>query len=128
MVLKGAGMNINSQKGMTTTLSRLFIVGFVLTLVLSSAPIIWIIELLQGAIEQVGQSDIKGNQIHRYAERSPIFLPLTIFAISRRQGTDQDAVTRGGISLDYEKRIEMFGNVDVVLKFSDQFDSAEQNY
>ena len=34
-----------------------------------------------------------------------------------------DTATR--ISLDYEKRFAMFGNVDVVLSFSNQYDSAE---
>jgi hypothetical protein len=32
------------------------------------------------------------------------------------------------ITLNYEKRIEMFANVDVVLKFNNQYDSAEQTH
>jgi len=35
---------------------------------------------------------------------------------------DRDGVR---ISLDYEKRIEMFSNVDVVLKFSNHYDTTE---
>ena len=121
-------MGINSQKGMTTTsaLFTLFIVGFVLTVVFRLAPHYLDNRIIQSAIDQVGQSDINGKSNSQIRRKIADF-----FTINNIRDVDvrkvvidrEDSGTQ--ISLDYEKRIEMFGNVDVVLKFSNSYESVE---
>ena len=121
-------MGINSQKGMTTTsaLFTLFIVGFVLTVAFRLAPHYLDNRIIQSAIDQVGESDINGKSNSQIRRKIADF-----FTINNIRDVDvrkvvidrEDSGTQ--ISLDYEKRIEMFGNVDVVLKFSNSYESAE---
>ena len=130
-------MSINSQQGVTTrsALFTLFIVGFILTVAFKLGPHYLDNRIIQGAIDQVGQSDINGKSNSQIRRKIADF-----FTINNIRDVDvrkvvidrEDSGTQ--ISLDYEKRIEMFGNVDVVLKFSnkyeaaDNIESAEQNY
>jgi len=124
-------MGINSQRGMTTTsaLFTLFIVGFLLTVTFKLAPHYLDNRIIQSAIDQVGQSDINGKSNSQIRRKIADF-----FTINNIRDVDvrkvviarDDSGTK--IGLDYEKRIEMFGNVDVVLKFSNLYESAEQNY
>lgn len=121
-------MGINSQRGMTTTsaLVTLFLVGFFLTLTFKLGPHYLDNKIVQGAINQVGQSDINGKSDSEIRRKIANFFTINnIRDIDVRKVivTRDDSGTR--INLDYEKRIEMFGNVDVVLKFSNQFNSAE---
>ena len=124
-------MGINSQRGITTTsaLFTLFLVGFFLTLTFKLGPHYLDNKIVQGAIDQVGQSDINGKSDSEIRRKIANFFTINnIRDIDVRKVivTRDDSGTR--INLDYEKRIEMFGNVDVVLKFSNQFDSAKQNF
>jgi hypothetical protein len=124
-------MGINSQKGMTTrsALFTLFIVGFILTIVFKLGPHYLDNRIIQGAIDQVGQSDINGKSNSQIRRKIADFFTINnIRDVDVRKVviTRDDNGTR--IGLDYEKRIEMFGNVDVVLKFSNLYESAEQNY
>ena len=124
-------MGINSQQGVTTrsALFTLFIVGFILTVAFKLGPHYLDNRIIQGAIDQVGQSDINGKSNSQIRRKIADF-----FTINNIRDIDvkkvaidrEDSGTR--ISLDYEKRIEMFGNIDVVLKFSNKYESAEQNY
>jgi len=133
-------MGINSQQGVTTrsALFTLFIVGFILTVAFKLGPHYLDNRIIQGAIDQVGQSDINGKSNSQIRRKIADF-----FTINNIRNIDvrkvvivrDDSGTQ--ISLDYEKRIEMFGNVDVVLKFSNKYEaadnienieSAEQNY
>jgi hypothetical protein len=124
-------MGINSQRGMTTTsaLFMLFMVGFLLTVAFKLAPHYLDNRIIQSAIDQVGQSDINGKSNSQIRRKIADF-----FTINNIRDVDvrkvviarDDSGTK--IGLDYEKRIEMFGNVDVVLKFSNLYESAEQNY
>jgi hypothetical protein len=124
-------MGINSQRGMTTTsaLFTLFIVGFLLTVTFKLAPHYLDNRIIQSAIDQVGQSDINGKSNSQIRRKIADF-----FTINNIRDVDvrkvviarDDSGTK--IGLDYENRIEMFGNVDVVLKFSNLYESAEQNY
>ena len=121
-------MGINSQRGITTTsaLFTLFFVGFFLTLTFKLGPHYLDNKIVQGAIDQVGQSDINGKSDSEIRRKIANFFTINnIRDIDVRKVivTRDDSGAR--LSLDYEKRIEMFGNVDVVLKFSNQFNSAE---
>ena len=124
-------MGISSQRGMTTTsaLFTLLLAGFFLTLTFKLGPHYLDNKIVQGAIDQVGQSDINGKSDSEIRRKIANFFTINnIRDIDVRKVivTRDDSGTR--INLDYEKRIEMFGNVDVVLKFSNQFDSDEQNF
>jgi len=123
-------MNMSSQRGMTTTsaLFTVFLVGFFLTITFKLAPHYLDNRIIQGAIDQVGQSDINGKSNSQIRRKIADF-----FTINNIRDIDvrnvvidrEDAEIR--ISLNYEKRIEMFGNVDVVLRFSNQYRSAESD-
>jgi hypothetical protein len=127
-------MSMNSQRGMTTTsaLVTVFIVGFFLTIIFKLGPHYLDNRIIQGAIDQVGESGINGKSNSEIRRKIADY-----FTINNIRDVDvkkvviarEDTGTR--ISLDYEKRIEMFGNVDVVIKFSNQYEnhaSAGQNY
>jgi hypothetical protein len=123
-------MSMSSQSGMTTTsaLFTVFLVGFFLTITFKLVPHYLDNRIIQGAIDQVGQSDINGKSNSQIRRKIADF-----FTINNIRDIDvrkvvidrEDAEIR--ISLNYEKRIEMFGNVDVVLKFSSQYGSAESD-
>ena len=133
-------MNIKSHRGMTTTsaLFTLFVVGFVLTIIFKLGPHYLDNRIIQGAIDQVGQSDINGKSDSQIRRKIAGFFTINnIRDIDTRKVViaRDDNGTR--ISLNYEKRIVMFGNVDVVLRFSNKYaaadsndsdDSAEKNY
>jgi hypothetical protein len=122
-------MGINSQRGMTTTsaLFTVFVVGFFLTIIFKLAPHYLDNRIIQSAMDQVGQSDINGKSNTEIRRKIGDFFTIN----SIRDIDIRDVVIARGdsgtrISLDYEKRIEMFGNIDVVLKFSNYHDSAER--
>ena len=120
-------MSINSQSGMTTTsaLFTVFLVGFFLTIIFKLAPHYMDNRIIQGAIDQVGQSDINGKSNSEIRRKvADFFIINNIRDIDVRKVAIAQEETGTRISLDYEKRIEMFGNVDVVLKFSNQYPTA----
>lgn len=133
-------MGINSQKGMATrsALFMLFIVGFILTIIFKLGPHYLDNRIIQGAIDQVGQSDINGKSNSQIRRKIADFFTINnIRDIDVRKVVIARENDETRISLNYEKRIEMFGNVDVVLKFSNKYEavdnidnikSAEQNY
>lgn len=133
-------MGINSQQGVTTrsALFTLFIVGFILTVAFKLGPHYLDNRIIQGAIDQVGQSDINGKSNSQIRRKIADFFTINnIRDIDVRKVVIARDDSGTQISLDYEKRIEMFGNVDVVLKFSNKYEaadnienieSAEQNY
>jgi hypothetical protein len=109
-----SNMRRNKQSGMTTvsTLFLVAIVGFFFTVIFKLA--------------QVGESDINGKSDTEIRNKIANFFTINNIRevnIATIAIAGADSATR--ISLDYEKRIEMFGNVDVVLSFSNQYDSAK---
>lgn len=133
-------MGINSQRGMTTTsaLFTLFIFGFILTIAFRLGPHYLDNRIIQSAIDQVGQSDINGKSNSQIRRKIADFFTINnIRDVDARKVVIARKDSGTQISLDYEKRIEMFGNIDVVLKFSNRYEaadniddtkSAEQNY
>ena len=121
-------MNIKSHSGMTTTsaLFTVFIVGFALTIIFKLGPHYLDNRIIQGAIDQVGQSDINGKSDSQIRRKIACFFTINnIRDIDTRKVViaRDDNGTR--ISLDYEKRIVMFGNVDVVLRFSNKYQAVD---
>ena len=121
-------MRRNKQSGMATvpTLFLVAIVGFFFTVTLKLAPHYLDNQMIQATLNQVGESDINGKSDTEIRNKIANFFTINnirdvniaTIAIDR-----VDTATR--IGLDYEKRIVMFGNVDVVLSFSNQYDSAQ---
>ena len=121
-------MRRNKQSGMATvpTLFLVAIVGFFFTVTLKLAPHYLDNRMIQATLNQVGESDINGKSDTEIRKKIANFFTINnirdvniaTIAIDR-----VDTATR--IGLDYEKRIVMFGNVDVVLSFSNEYDSAE---
>jgi|TARA_B110000967_G_scaffold15958_1_gene15099 hypothetical protein len=108
------------------TLFLVAIVGFFFTVTLKLAPHYLDNQMIQATLNQVGESDINGKSDTEIRKKIANFFTINnirdvniaTIAIDR-----VDTATR--IGLDYEKRIVMFGNVDVVLSFSNQYDSAQ---
>ena len=121
-------MRRNKQSGMATvsTLFLVAIVGFFLTVLFKLAPHYLDDRMIQATLNQVGESNINGKSDTEIRNKIANFFTINnirdvniaTIAIDR-----VDTATR--IGLDYEKRIVMFGNVDVVLSFSNEYDSAE---
>ena len=84
--------------------------------------------IIQGAIVQIGQSGLEGPSSADIRRKVGDFFTNNNI---RHISSDQVMIKRSGqgveISLDYEKRIEMFGNIGVVVKFSNGYNSAEPN-
>ena len=122
-------MKINSQRGatLTTTIIAIFIGGFFLTLVFKLGPHYLDNRIVAGALEQVGQSGLKGQSSTDIRRKIGDFFTINnIRDISASKVQIKRSPEGVVLSLDYDKRVELFANVDVVLKFSDQFNSAEQ--
>ena len=121
-------MRGSKQSGMTT-LSTLFvvaIVGFFFTVIFKLAPHYLDNRMIQSAFNQVGESNISGKSDTQIRHTIASFFTINNIRdvdIAKIVIARGDAGTR--ISLDYEKRFAMFGNVDVVLNFSNQYDSAQ---
>lgn len=123
-------MRASKQRGMSLTgvVFTVFLVGFFLTVGFKLGPHYLDNNVIQGAIDQVGLSGLDGK-----SEREVRSTLSNFFTINnvRDIDTDQVELVRGKngtkLVLDYEKRVEMFGNVDVVLKFHNEFDSAKQD-
>jgi hypothetical protein len=121
-------MRRNKQSGMTTvsTLFMLAIIGLFFTVVFKLAPHYLDNRMIQSAFNQVGESNIGGKSDAQIRHTIANFFTINNIRdvdIAKIVIARGDTATR--ISLDYEKRFAMFGNVDVVLSFSNQYDSAE---
>lgn len=83
--------------------------------------------IVAGALEQIGQSGLKGQSSADIRRKIGGFFAINnIRDISAFEVQIKRSPEGTVLSLHYEKRVELFANVDVVLKFSDQFNSAEQ--
>lgn len=128
--VKEEGMKADSRQQGATLTSTIFVVliaGFALSTAFKIGPHYLDNRIIAGAIKQVGQSGIKDKSSAEIRRKIADFFTINNV---RDVNASQIQITRDRqgvrISLDYEKRIEMFGNVDVVLKFTNHYDSAEQ--
>ncbi len=123
-------MTANKQRGatLTATIIIIFIAGFVLQVAFKLGPHYLDNRIIASAIQQIGESDLGDESIPDIRRKVSDF-----FTINNIRDVPASQVVikrdRNGIriSLNYEKRIEMFSNVDVVLKFNNHYDTAEQN-
>lgn len=123
-------MTAKKQRGatLTSTIIVIFIGGFLLQVAFKVGPHYLDNLIIAGAIDQIGQSNLEDETISDIRRKVSDFftinnirdVPVSDLVINR----NKEGVR---ISLDYEKRIEMFSNIDVVLKFNNHYDTAEQN-
>jgi len=121
-------MKSNKQSGRTILSAFVvaFVVGCFFTVVFKLGPHYLDNRMIQAAFNQVGESDIGDKSDSEIRRKIADFftinnirdIDITTVAIDREtSGTS--------IRLDYERRFAMFGNVDVVLRFSNQHQSTE---
>lgn len=85
--------------------------------------------IIAGAIQQVGQLGLEDQSSSEIRRKVADFFTINNIRDVRATQVQIKRSRRGvKINLDYETRIEMLGNVEVVLKFTDQYDSAEQTH
>ncbi|MDA9599044.1 DUF4845 domain-containing protein [bacterium] len=100
-----------------------------MTLVFKIGPHYLDNRIIAGAIQQVGQLGLEDQSSSEIRRKVAGFFTINNIRDVRATQVQIERSRRGvKINLDYETRIEMLGNVDVVLKFTDQYDSAEQTH
>ncbi len=121
-------MKNNKQSGRTilSTLLVAFVVGCFFTVVFKLAPHYLDNRMIQAALNQVGTSDIGDKSESEIRRKIANFFTINNIRDIDITTVAIDRETAGtSIRLDYERRFAMFGNVDVVLSFSNQYQSAE---
>ena len=117
----------SKQRGMTLTnmVIVVFVVGFFLTIAMKLLPHYLDNTVVQGALEQAGSEGLRDKKeseiravVGRYFMVNNIrdISPRKVKMVQHRRGTK--------LVIDYEKRLALFGNVDVVLIFHNEYDSA----
>jgi hypothetical protein len=119
------------QQGATliSTVVSLFLVGFLISLVFKLGPHYLDNRIIASALQQVGQSGLEDKSSAQIRHRIADFFTINNVRDVKASDVEVKRSVKGvKITLNYEKRIEMFANVDVVLKFNNQYDSAEQTH
>ena len=106
-----------------------FFGGFLISLIFKIGPHYLDNRIVASALQQVGQSGIEDRSSEDIRRKiGDFFIINNVRDIKATEVEIERSVKGVKITLNYEKRIEMFANVDVVLKFNNQYDSAEQAY
>ena len=114
---------------LTSTIVSLFLVGFIISLILKIGPHYLDNRIVASALQQVGESGLEDQSSAEIRRKVADFFTINnVRDVKATQVEIKRSIKGVKISLDYEKRIEMFANVDVVLKFNNQYDSAEQTH
>ena len=114
---------------LTSTIVSLFLVGFIISLIFKIGPHYLDNRIVASALQQVGQSGLEDQSSAEIRRTVADFFTINnVRDVKATQVEIKRSIKGVEISLDYEKRIEMFANVDVVLKFNNQYDSAEQTH
>ena len=103
-------MGINSQRGITTTsaLFTLFLVGFFLTLTFKLGPHYLDNKIVQGAIDQVGQSDINGKSDSEIRRKIANFFTINNIRDYAKTGIDRISIgslTKNIEAIDFSVKI-----------------------
>lgn len=122
-------MRARTQRGMSflSTIVVIFVAGVFLTVAFKLGPHYLDNNIIQGAIDQVGAKGLDDKtepQIRR--ELDDFFTVNNVREIDLKQVKLVREKHGTRIVLDYEKRVPMFGNVDAVIVFHNEFDSSKQ--
>ena len=114
---------------LTSTVFSLFLVGFAISLIFKIGPHYLDNRIIASALQQVGQSGLEDQSSAEIRRRIADFFTINnVRDVKATEVVIKRSIKGVKITLNYEKRIEMFANVDVVLKFNNQYDSAEQTH
>lgn len=122
-------MRHNKQKGMTLLggLTALLIVGFILTAAFKVGPLYLDNSFVRAAIDSLAQENI-----HTMTDKDVRKKLNAFFDINNVRDIDTKQIkiirekTKTLVTLNYEKRINFMGNVDVVVRFENTYDSSKQ--
>jgi hypothetical protein len=120
-------MKYTNQQGITVLggLVSLAIVGFILTAALKIGPL-----YLDNSFVKAAMDSLAEDSIHNMSDSEIRRKLLTHFDINNVRDIDMKLVkierekTHTQVSLNYEKRINFMGNLDVVVRFENTYDSS----
>ncbi len=120
---------LKKQRGLSSWgwLMTITAVGFVLTCGFKMGPVYLDNSFVVGALKSLGNSESDLKQLSNGVIRSKL---SKMFAINNIRGdvTKQVKIVREKnrvlINIDYETRVPLFYNVDVVMTFNNQLDSS----
>ncbi|MDX2350050.1 MAG: DUF4845 domain-containing protein [Porticoccus sp.] len=121
-------MKHNKQKGVTVLggLTVLLIVGFFLTAAFKVGPLYLDNSFIRAALDSLAHENI-----HTLTDRGVRGKLSATFNINNIRDVDTKQIkiirekTKTLVTLNYEKRIEFMGNVDVVVRFENSYDSSK---
>lgn len=123
-----AGPGPNRQRGVTIPglIFLLLVFAFVLTAGFKIGPLYIDNQFIRESIESLENEnyrEMSDQEIVRYVQRT--FDVNNIRDITTRDMKISREKHRLFVSLDYEKRVNFMGNVDVVVRFENHFDSSQ---
>lgn len=121
-------MKHNKQKGVTVLggLTVLLILGFFLTAAFKVGPLYLDNSFIRAALDSLAHENI-----HTLTDKDVRKKLYASFDINNIRGIDTKQIkilrekTKTLVTLNYEKRIELMGNVDVVVRFENSYDSSK---
>ncbi|MEH6468976.1 MAG: DUF4845 domain-containing protein [Porticoccus sp.] len=121
-------MKHNKQKGITVLggLTALLIVGFFLTAFFKVGPLYLDNSFIRAALDSLALENI-----HTLTDKDVRKKLYSSFDVNNVRDVDMKQLkiirerTKTLVTLNYEKRIEFMGNVDVVVRFENSYDSSK---
>jgi hypothetical protein len=121
-------MKHNKQKGMTVLggLIVLLILGFFLTAAFKVGPL-----YLDNSFVRAALDSLAHENVHTLTDKDVRRKLSSSFDINNIRDVDMKQLkiirekTKTLVTLNYEKRIEFMGNVDVVVRFENSYDSSK---
>jgi type II secretory pathway pseudopilin PulG len=119
-------MTLKKQRGMSllSGLVLLAVVGFFLTAAFKVGPL-----YLDNSFVSAAVASLQGEDVHNMTDRDIRKKLGAHFDMNNVRDIDKTLVTvvrektRTVVKLDYEKRVNFMGNVDVVVMFKNSYDS-----
>ena len=116
------------QKGMSslTLLTVLVAIAFVLLVIFRVGPLYLDNYFVRSSVNALQNEDIRIMSNHQiYGALNRYFTVNGVRDISARDAEIERHNTHTVVTLSYEKRAHFFANLDVVVTFTNQFDSAD---
>jgi|TARA_B110000503_G_C6887859_1_gene305459 hypothetical protein len=121
-------MRHNKQKGITALggLTALLLVGFFMTAAFKVGPLYLDNSFIRAALDSLAHENI-----HTLTDKDVRRKLYSSFDINNVRGINKNDIkvirekTKTLVTLNYEKRVEFMGNVDVVVRFENTYDSSK---
>ncbi len=120
-------MNMHGQNGLTLLgfLFALLVIGLCLTVAFRLGPLYLDNYTVAQSFEALGESDVRtlsDQGIRQVLYKN--FVVNNVDDIDLKAVKIERSAEKILVSLDYERRVELLGNVDAVVKFRNRYDSA----